>query len=32
MTDRKSDKGQVGFFSVRGACCLALVATLLLPD
>lgn len=27
MTDRKSDKGQVGFFSIRGACCLALVAT-----
>ena len=27
MTDRKSDKGQAGFFSFRGACCLALVAT-----
>ncbi|MGO9571790.1 MAG: hypothetical protein ACLP5H_30050 [Desulfomonilaceae bacterium] len=28
MTDRKSDKGQVGFFIVRSACCLALVATI----
>jgi len=27
MTDRKSDKGQAGFFSFRGASCLALVAT-----
>ncbi len=27
MTDRRSDKGQAGFFSFRGACCLALVAT-----
>jgi len=27
MTDRKSDKEQAGFFSIRGACCLALVAT-----
>jgi hypothetical protein len=27
MTDRKSDKEQVVFFSIRGACCLALVAT-----
>jgi len=27
MTDRKSDKGQAVFRSIRGACCLALVAT-----
>jgi hypothetical protein len=27
MTDRKSDKEQAGFFSIRSACCLALVAT-----
>jgi hypothetical protein len=27
MTDRKSDKGQAGFFSIRGAGCLALVVT-----
>jgi hypothetical protein len=27
MTDRKSDKGQAGLFSISGACCLALVAT-----
>ncbi len=28
MTDRKSDEGQVGFFIIRGACCLALIATI----
>ncbi len=27
MTDRKSDEGQVGYFIIRGACCLALIAT-----
>ncbi len=27
MTDRKSDKGQIGFLIIRCACCLALVAT-----
>lgn len=27
MTDRKSDKGQAGFFSIRSPCCLALAAT-----
>jgi len=27
MTDRKSDKRQVGFFVIRGVCCLALIAT-----